>query len=81
MGSWGREDQQQGGSWRMGRSHICVQINGEEQLESETDHATQGSSVGKESLKISGCKNLCGLQQWEKLPASQESSLERATGS
>ena len=47
-------------------SHIYMQINWEEQLGSEKDH-----SVGKESLK---------LQQREKLPASQESSLERPTG-
>ena len=33
-------------------------INWEEQLGNETDHATQGSSVGKDSLKTSGCKNL-----------------------
>ena len=30
----------------------------EEKLESETDYATQGSSMGKESLKTSGCKTL-----------------------
>ena len=33
-----------GGGWRL---HICVQINQEEKLGSETDHATQGSSMGK----------------------------------
>ena len=55
--------------------------NWEEQLGSETDCATQGSSAGKESLKTSCCNNLWGFQQWEKLPASQESSLERPTGS
>ena len=62
-------------------SHICMQINWQEQLGSETDHTTQGSNMGKESLKTSGCKNLQGLQKWERLPASQESSLERPTGS
>ena len=50
-----------------------MRINQKEQLGSETDHTTQGSGARKESLKISGCKNLWGLQQWEKLPASQES--------
>ena len=30
--------------WQTGRSHICVQ---EEQLGSETDNTTQGSSTGK----------------------------------
>ena len=30
---------------------------------SETDHTIQGSSMGKESLKTSGCKNLWGLWQ------------------
>ena len=29
------------------QSHICMRINWEEQLGSETDRATQGSSVGK----------------------------------
>ena len=56
MGSHrGREDMwqsigwrtQQGGSWHTGQSHICVWINQEETLGSQTDHATQGSSVGK----------------------------------
>ena len=56
MGSWGTEDMQQGSSWRTRWarwwlvhqwSHFHVQINGEEQLGSETDHATQGSSTGK----------------------------------
>ena len=28
-------------------SHICVQINQEEQLGCNTDHTTQGSSMGK----------------------------------
>ena len=32
------------GGWR---SHICVQINWEEQLGNETDLTTQGSSAGK----------------------------------
>ena len=30
--------------WQTGRSHICVQINREEQLGSETDRRAQGSS-------------------------------------
>ena len=46
-GSRGREDSGQGGGWRTRQSHICMQINHKEQLESETDHATQGSSTGK----------------------------------
>ena len=56
-------------------------IGGEEQLGSKTAGAPQGSSVGKESLKTSGYKNLWGFQQWEKLPKLQGSSLERPTGS
>ena len=36
--------------------------------------------MGKERLKTSGGKNLWVLRQWEKLPASHESSLERPTG-
>ena len=53
MGSQGGEEVWQGSSWRTRWSHICVQINQEEQLGSKTDHATQGSSMGKESLKTS----------------------------
>ena len=53
-GSRGREDSQPGSGWRTGqgaglqtrRSHICVQINQEEELGSKTDLATQGSSTG-----------------------------------
>ena len=47
MGGWGGEDSWQGGSWWSGRSHICMQINWEEQLGSDTDHATHGSSMWK----------------------------------
>ena len=36
---------------RVGGSHICVQINQEEQLGSETDCTTQGSSVGNKASK------------------------------
>ena len=71
----------QGSSWWGRQSHIRMQINQEEQLGSETDHATQDSGMGKESPKTCGCKNLWELQQWEKLLASQESLLERPTGS
>ena len=46
-GSQGGKDSQQGGSWRVRRSHTWVHIIQEEQLGSETDHATQDSSVGK----------------------------------
>ena len=90
MGSRDREDTQQGGGWqtRWVRqpltdevTYICMWINQEEQLGSETDCATQDSSMRKESFRTSGCKNLWGLRQWEILPSSQESSLERPTGS
>ena len=47
MGSQKGEDSQQGGSWWSGQSHICLQINWEEQLGNETDSVIQGSSVGK----------------------------------
>ena len=54
-GQPGREDSWQGSGWRTGRgnglqtgqSYICMQINWEEQLGSETDLTTQGSSAGK----------------------------------
>ena len=61
---------------------MYVQINWEEQLGSKTNHTTQGSSVGKAS-KLLAVKNLGGSGLWwqEKLPASQESSLERPPGS
>ena len=35
----------QGSNWWTGWSHICVQINWQEQLGSKTDYATQGSST------------------------------------
>ena len=79
-GSQGRKDAWQCCGWWTRWSHICVWINLEEQLGSETDCATQCSSLGKRASK-SGCKNLWRLQQQEKLPASQESLLERSTGS
>ena len=52
-----------------------MRISLEEQLENATNHATQSCSR-KESFKTSGCKNLWG-QWWEKLPVSQESTLEK----
>ena len=45
--SQGGEDSQQDSGWWSGWSHICVQINQEEQLGSETDHTTQSYSLGK----------------------------------
>ena len=45
-GSQGGEDAWKGSGWWTRRSHICMQINWEEQLGSETDHATQGSRAG-----------------------------------
>ena len=59
MGSRDGEDLWQSGGWRTGVgsgwwsgwSHICGQGNWEEQLERETDHATQGLSTEKENLK------------------------------
>ena len=77
---WLLDPGRQGDSWQTGQFSIRVHISQKEQLWSETDCATQGSSVEKESLKNSGCENLWWLRQWEKLPASQESSLERPTG-
>ena len=47
MGSQVREDVWKGGGWWTRQSHICMQINQEEQLGSETDHVTHGSSVGE----------------------------------
>ena len=46
-GQLGGEDSRQGRGWQTGQFHICVQINREEQLGSETDPPTQGSSLGK----------------------------------
>ena len=45
--SQGREDGWQNGSWHTRWSRICMWISWEEQLRSETDHATQGPSAGK----------------------------------
>ena len=76
MGNQGREDLWQGGSWQTGRSHIRLRINCKKQLESKADHATQGSSAGKQSPKTYGYKNLWGLWKREKLPVLQETSVE-----
>ena len=46
-GQPGREDLEQGSSWRTEWSHICVQINWEEQLWSKADFETQGFKAGK----------------------------------
>ena len=45
--NWGRgyKARRQLANWAV--SHICVWINQEEQLGSETDRTTQGSGVGK----------------------------------
>ena len=50
-GSQGGEDSLQGSSWQSRQSNICMWINWEEQLESETDCATQGSSIGNKASK------------------------------
>ena len=54
MGSWGREDMQQGyrlgmrgRGWLSRKSHICTLISWEEQWGSKTDCETQGFSAGK----------------------------------
>ena len=54
-GSQGGEDLQKsdgwktgaGHSWQSGQSHICVWINWEKELGTETDYETQGTSLGK----------------------------------
>ena len=51
MGSLDREDSWQVGSWQSGWSHICMWVNQEEQLWSETDCTTQGSSAGNKDSK------------------------------
>ena len=73
MGGWGREDTWQGGDWQTwwmrwqlvdwAVPHSCMDKS-EEQVWSEADQATQGSSAGKKSLKISGCVNLWGCGGW-----------------
>ena len=54
MGSQGREESWQGGTWQTQwrgwqsrKSHICMWINQEEQRGSKTNLAIQGSSTGK----------------------------------
>ena len=81
MGSHSRENVQQGSGWWTRKTNIRVWINQEEQLGSKTNHTTQGSSMGKQSLKTSGYKNLWGLWLREKLLVSQESPLEGPMGS
>ena len=65
VGQPGRKDSGQGGGWRTGWSHSHAQINWEKQLGSKTDHTTQDSSRGKESLKTSGWKT-CGGSSGER---------------
>ena len=48
------------GSWQIRISHIRMQISREKQLGSEAHLTAQDSSVGKESLKTSGCENQWG---------------------
>ena len=78
-GSQGGKDSWEGSKQLVDRAvpHLCADKPGG--TTGEQDRL--GSRAGKESLKTSGCKNLWGLQQQEKLPASQENSLERTTGS
>ena len=57
---WWLEDRgKQGSGWQSGRSYICMQMNQEEQLGSETDHATQHSSTGNKASKPLNEK-ICG---------------------
>ena len=86
MGSQGGENSSQGSSWRtrwlwqrLAVPPLHADKPGETNGEQDRPRKL-GSSMGKESLKTSGSKNLWGLWQWEKLQASQESSLERLTG-
>ena len=84
----GEETGSQGGEDAQPRRWLVDQLaprllsdSWEEPLGSETDHRTQGFSMGNYRLKTSGCKNLWELWQWEKLSGSQESPWERPTGS
>ena len=54
----GSQDSWQGGDWWSGRSHISGQVSQEEQLGSETDLATQGSSMEKASKPLT--EKTCG---------------------
>ena len=57
-----------------------MQISQEEQLGSETNHTTQGSSAGKESLKTSGCKNPMGIETLGETPSLICKSVEEVHG-
>ena len=79
MGSQGKEDKQQGsGGWW---SHIHVLITRRNNWGVRQTTQPRVPAQEKKSFKTSDYKNLWGLWWWEKLPASQESSLERPTGS
>ena len=81
-GSQGGEDSRQGCSWQSGQSHICVQINREEQLGSQTGCTTQGSIQQREiKPQILWMKKPVGVTVVGEHPVSQASSLERPTGS
>ena len=80
LGGRGREDTRQGGGWMSEQSHIHVPLNwGWTNGEQDRPH-NLGFQHGKWSLKTSVGDNLWGLRQWEKLPASKKSLLERPTG-
>ena len=84
-GSWDREDKRQGSGWRMGEAaagvpHLCVDKLGGTTGERDRPR-NPGFQHGKRKPQNFDCKNLWGLRQWEKLPTSQESTLERPTGS
>ena len=68
MGSQVREDVWKGGGWWTRQSHICMQINQEEQMRSETDHTTQGSSMGNKDLKhlvVKICWGCCDRRNFQ----------------
>ena len=90
MDSQGGEDSRQGGSRRTrwvrrwlvdwAVPHSCVEKPGGTTGEQDKP-CNPGFQRGEIKPQTSGCKNLWELQLQEKLPASQESLLEKPTGS
>ena len=82
MGSQGREDLKSGSGWRIRavkHSHEDKQGGTTGEQDRLHNPGFQCREIEPQMLRLK--KSLWGLRQQNKLPASQESSLERPTGS
>ena len=80
MGSWAERTRGKVAAGGPGVPHSCADKPGG--ITGERDRPTTQGSSGEIKPQTSDCKHLRGLRrQWEKLPALQESPLERPMGS